>query len=48
MFFTVKKHKASLQTGNFIVLMPEDEGNTKYLARVEAEIYDEDPIFKSQ
>ncbi len=46
--FTVKKHKASLQTGNFIVLMPKDEGNTKHLARVEAEIYDEDPIFKSQ
>jgi len=30
------------------VLTPKDEGNTKYLARVEAEIYDEDPIFKSQ
>ncbi len=28
--------------------MPKDEGNTKHLARVEAEIYDEDPIFKSQ
>ena len=40
--------KASPQTGDFIVLTPKNEGNTKYLARVEAEIYDEDPIFKSQ
>ena len=40
--------KASPQTGDFIVLTPKDEGDTKYLARVEAEIYDEDPIFKSQ
>lgn len=40
--------KASPKTGNFIVLTPKDEGGTKYLARVEAEIYDEDPIFKSQ
>lgn len=40
--------KASPQTGDFIVLTPKDEGSTKYLARVEAEIYDEDPIFKSQ
>jgi hypothetical protein len=40
--------KASPQTGDFIVLTPKDESNTKYLARVEAEIYDEDPIFKSQ
>lgn len=40
--------KASPHTGDFIVLTPKDEGNTKYLARVEAEIYDEDPIFKSQ
>lgn len=40
--------KASPQTGNFIVLTPKDEGDTKFLARVEAEIYDEDPIFKSQ
>lgn len=40
--------KASPQSGDFIVLTPKDEGNTKYLARVEAEIYDEDPIFKSQ
>ena len=28
--------KASPQTGDFIVLTPKDEGNTKYLARVEA------------
>jgi len=40
--------KASPQTGDFIVLTPKDEGNTKFLAHVEAEIYDEDPIFKSQ
>lgn len=40
--------KASPQTGDFIVLTPKDESNTKYLARVEAEIYDEDPIFRSQ
>ena len=40
--------KASPQTGNFIVLTPKDEGGTKFLARVEAEVYDEDPIFKSQ
>lgn len=40
--------KASPQTGDFIVLTPKDESNTKYLSRVEAEIYDEDPIFKSQ
>lgn len=40
--------KASPQTGDFIVLTQKDESNTKFLARVEAEIYDEDPIFKSQ
>ena len=40
--------KASPQTGDFIVLTPKDEASTKYIARVEAEIYDEDPIFKSQ
>lgn len=40
--------KASPQTSDFIVLTPKDEGNTKYIARVEAEIYDEDPIFRSQ
>lgn len=40
--------KASPQTGDFIVLAPRSESGTKYLARVEAEIYDEDPIFRSQ
>ncbi|MDD1426355.1 DUF87 domain-containing protein [Dolichospermum sp. ST_sed9] len=40
--------KASPSTGDFIVLTPKDENGTKFLARVEAEIYDEDPIFKSQ
>ncbi len=40
--------KASPQTGDFIVLTPKDEDGIKYLARVEAEIYDEDPIFRSQ
>jgi DNA helicase HerA-like ATPase len=40
--------KASPQTGDFIVLTPKDEDGRKYLARVEAEIYDEDPIFRSQ
>jgi hypothetical protein len=40
--------KASPQTGDFIVLTPRDENGQKYLARVEAEIYDEDPIFRSQ
>lgn len=40
--------KASPQTGDFIVLSPQDEDGVKYLARVEAEIYDEDPIFRSQ
>ena len=40
--------KASPQTGDFIVLTPKDDGGIKFLARVEAEIYDEDPIFKSQ
>lgn len=40
--------KASPKTGDFIVLTPKNEGGTKYLARVEAEIYDEDPIFRSQ
>ncbi len=40
--------KASPQTGDFIVLAPRDEDGKKYLARVEAEIYDEDPIFRSQ
>lgn len=40
--------KASPQTGDFIVLTPRDGDGTKYLARVEAEIYDEDPLFRSQ
>lgn len=40
--------KKSPQTGDFIVLTPRDEDGNKYLARVEAEIYDEDPIFRSQ
>lgn len=40
--------KASPQTGDFIVLTPRDESGYKFLARVEAEVYDEDPIFRSQ
>ncbi|GHT68674.1 hypothetical protein FACS1894110_16790 [Spirochaetia bacterium] len=40
--------KASPQTGDFIVLAPQNEDGVKFLARVEAEIYDEDPIFRSQ
>jgi DNA helicase HerA-like ATPase len=40
--------KASPQTGDFIVFTPRDEDGQKYLARVEAEIYDEDPIFRNQ
>ena len=40
--------KASPQTGDFIVLAQRDEGGKKFLARVEAEVYDEDPIFRSQ
>lgn len=40
--------KVSPQTGDFIVLTPSNEDGTKYLARVEAEIYDEDPVFRSQ
>jgi len=40
--------KASPSTGDFIVLTPKNEDGRKFLARVEAEIYDEDPIFKSQ
>ena len=40
--------KASPKTGDFIILTPKSEDGTKYLARVEAEIYDEDPIFRSQ
>ena len=40
--------KESPQTGDFIVLTPRDEDGRKFLARVEAEVYDEDPIFRSQ
>lgn len=40
--------KASPKIGDFIVLSPKDEGGNKYLARVEAEVYDEDPLFRSQ
>jgi len=40
--------KASPNTGDFIVLTRRDEGGEKFLARIEAEIYDEDPIFRSQ
>src|ERR1041385_2432532 len=40
--------KASPKIGDFIVLSPKNEGGTKYLARVEAEVYDEDPLFRSQ
>ncbi|HCY76130.1 MAG TPA: hypothetical protein DHV28_09440 [Ignavibacteriales bacterium] len=40
--------KESPQTGDFIVLTPRDEDGPKFLARVEAEVYDEDPIFRSQ
>jgi hypothetical protein len=40
--------KASPKIGDFIVLSPKNEGGQKYLARVEAEVYDEDPLFRSQ
>lgn len=40
--------KASPNKGDFIVLTPKNEDGNKFLARVEAEIYDEDPIFRSQ
>ncbi len=40
--------KASPNKGDFIVLTPKNEEGSKFLARVEAEIYDEDPIFRSQ
>lgn len=40
--------KASPKIGDFIVLSPKNEGGTKYMARVEAEVYDEDPLFRSQ
>lgn len=40
--------KASPKKGDFIVLTPKNEEGNKFLMRVEAEIYDEDPIFRSQ
>jgi len=40
--------KASPNKGDFIVLTPKNEEGRKFLTRVEAEIYDEDPIFRSQ
>lgn len=40
--------KASPKIGDFIVLSPKDEEGQKFLSRVEAEIYDEDPIFRNQ
>ena len=40
--------KASPNQGDFIVLTLKDESGVKFLARVDAEIYDEDPIFRSQ
>lgn len=40
--------KASPKKGDFIVLTQKDEAGVKFLARVDAEIYDEDPIFRSQ
>ncbi len=40
--------KASPKKGDFIVLTPKNEDGPKFLSRVEAEIYDEDPIFRSQ
>jgi hypothetical protein len=40
--------KASPNKGDFIVLTPKNEDGRKFLTRVEAEIYDEDPLFRSQ
>lgn len=40
--------KSSPKIWDFIVLTPKDEEWDKFLARVEEEIYDEDPIFRSQ
>lgn len=40
--------KSSPKMGDFIVLAPKNEDGVKFLARVEAEVYDEDPIFRSQ
>jgi uncharacterized protein len=39
---------SSPKMGDFIVLAPRNEEGQKFLARVEAEIYDEDPIFRNQ
>ena len=40
--------KASPRRGDFIVLTPKNERGQKFLTRVEEEVYDEDPIFRSQ
>lgn len=40
--------KASPNVGDFIVLTPKDESNPKFLARIEQEVYDEDPMFRNQ
>lgn len=40
--------KASHKKGDFVVLTPKNEEGQKFLVRVEAEVYDEDPIFRSQ
>lgn len=40
--------KASPSVGDFIVLTPKDESNPKFLARIEQEVYDEDPMFRNQ
>lgn len=40
--------KASPKRGDFIVLTPKNEEGQKFLTRVEEEVYDEDPIFRSQ
>jgi DNA helicase HerA-like ATPase len=47
-YSSYEDYKESPRTGDFIVLAPRDEDGAKYLARVEAEIYDEDPIFRNQ
>ncbi len=40
--------KASPSVGDFIVLSPKDGSNPKFLARIEQEVYDEDPLFRNQ
>lgn len=40
--------RSSPSVGDFIVLAPKDESGWKFMARVEAEVYDEDPLFRSQ